>query len=227
MLGLAGLQARAATVPEPFKATYAVSFRGLSGGTLQMQWRRDTASGHYVFETKANPSTLARLVISGDAFERSTLENTSSGVRPLSWEANDGKSGDKGDGTLQFDWTTSSASGTYEGQPVNLTLEPGMQDRLSIQVSVMAALMNGHEPGTIAMINGDSIRHYSYTRGKTETVTTKLGAQEAIVYESTRPNSNRVSRVWHAPALGYLPVRAEQIRKGKVETVMELVALEK
>lgn len=224
-LGSAGPRAHAATVPEPFTATYAVTFRGLSGGTLQMQWRRDAQTGHYVFETRANPSTLARLVISGNAFERSTLEDTPAGLRPLSWELDDGKSGNKGDGRLLFDWSTGAATGSYEGQPVTLSLEPGMQDRLSIQVSVMAALLAGREPGTIAMINGDSIRHYSYTRGRTETVATRLGEEQAIVYESTRPNSNRISRVWHAPDLGYLPVRAEQIRKGKVETVMQLVSL--
>ena len=31
-----------------------------------------------------------------------------------------------------------------------------------------------------------------------------------------------MSRFWMAPSLEYLPVRAEQIRKGKVETVMVL-----
>lgn len=214
-------------LPQPFTATYAVTFRGISGGTLQMQWRPDGNSGRYIFETHARPSVLARLVVSSDAFERTLLETTADGVRPLIWEADDGKSGDKGDGRLEFDWSGNTVTGTFEGKPVRLPLEPGMEDRLSIQIGVMTALLRGEEPGTIAMINGDSIRHYTYTRGKTETVDTKLGKFETVTYESTRPNSNRVSRVWHAPELGYLPARAEQIRKGKVETVMVLVGLEK
>lgn len=212
-------------VPQPFVATYSVSFRGIGAGTLRMEWRRDGQSNRYVFETHANPSTLARLVVSDTAFERTTLELTDDGLRPLSWAADDGRSGEKGNGSLQFDWTAKIASGTYDGQPVKLPLEPGMQDRLSIQIGAMVALIGGHEPGTIAMINGDSIRHYTYTRGQSETVQSKLGALETIVYESTRPNSNRVSRVWHVPSLEYLPARAEQVRKGKVETVMTLIAL--
>jgi predicted GNAT superfamily acetyltransferase len=102
-----------------------------------------------------------------------------------------------------------------------------MEDRQSIQIGAMAALLRGEEPGTIAMINGDSVRRYTYTRTKTESVTTRMGTFESVVYESTRTNSNRVSRVWHASALGFVPVRAEQVRKGKVETVMELVALQR
>jgi len=216
----------APTVPQPFVASYAVTYRGLNGGTLRMEWRHD-GSNRYVFETSAKPSVLARLVVSADAFERTTLELTPQGLRPLTWEANDGRSGAKGDGKLQFDWNTNTVSGTYEGQPVTLALEPGMQDRLSIQIGVMAALAGGTEPGTIAMVNGDNIRHYTYTRGKTETVQSKLGPLETVVYESTRPNSNRLSRVWHVPSLEYLPARAEQIRKGKVETVMTLVELKR
>ena len=72
-------------------------------------------------------------------------------------------------------------------------------------------------------MNGDKTREYTYKRGDTEQLDTKIGKLETVIYESTRPGSNRVSKVWHAPKLEYLPVRAEQIRKGKVETVMQLV----
>lgn len=217
----------AATALQPFTATYAVSFRGISAGSLRMTLRHDASSGQYIFETSADPSALARLFVSSDASERSVLEMTPDGMRPISWVADDGKSGDKGDGKLQFDWNTKMVTGSFEGKPVALPLEPGVLDRQSIQIGAMAALLSGKEPGTIAMVNGNSIRHYTYTRVRTETVDTKLGKLETIVYESTRPNSSRVSRVWHAPSLEYLPVRAEQVRKGKVETVMVLTALER
>lgn len=212
-------------LPKPFVATYAVTFRGLNGGTLRMELRPDSQPRRYILETRANPSTLARLVISSDAFERTTLELTDKGLRPVLWELDDGKSGNKGDGRLEFDWTQNVASGTYEGQPVRLPLEQDMQDRLSIQLGVMTRLMQGQEPGTIAMVNGDSIRHYTYERKQTETIQSAVGDLDTIVYESTRPNSSRVSRVWHAPKLDYIAARAEQVRKGKVETVMTLTEL--
>ncbi len=215
-----------ATVPKPFVATYAVTFRGLNAGTLRMEFRHDSNPQRYVLETRANPSALASFVISSAAFERTILEVTPDGLRPVQWELDDGKSGNKGDGQLSFNWSDLTVSGSYEGQPVKLALEPGMQDRLSIQLGAMTSLLQGHEPGTIAMVNGDNIRHYTYKRGRAETVQSKLGALDTVVYESTRPNSNRISRVWHAPSLEFIAARAEQIRKGKVETVMTLIALE-
>jgi hypothetical protein len=214
-------------LPQPFTATYAVTYRGMGAGTLKMELRRDPQSGQYTFETRANPSLLARFAISRNAIESSVMEITSDGVRPLQWQMDDGKSGTQGDGSLVFDWSQGSVSGTYRDTPVALDAETRLQDRQSVQIQVMAALLSGQEPGTLPMVNDDEVRQYAYTRGESTTVDTKLGKVDAVVYESTRPGSSRVSRVWHAPSFGYVPVRAEQVRKGKVETVMTLVALER
>jgi hypothetical protein len=216
-----------APLPQPFTATYAVSYRGMGAGTLQMQLQRDPQSGQYTFETRANPSLLARFAISRDATERSVMEITSEGVRPLQWQMDDGKAGTQGDGTLAFDWSQGAVSGAYQDKPVALSTADNLQDRQSVQIQVMTDLLRGQEPGAIPMVNDDKIREYSYTRGDTAPIDTKLGKLDAVLYESTRPGSSRVSRVWHAPSLGFVPVRAEQVRKGKVETVMTLIALEK
>ena len=227
--GLLGIAAAHAEAPQlqPYVATYAVSYRGLEAGTITMHLTHDAGSNRYTFETRANPSMLARFVIGRDAVERTVVETTADGIRPLQWHLEDGKSGKDGDGDLSFDWNANKVSGEYEGKPVELATQAGLQDRLSIQLAVTAALVQGREPASIVMVNGDRTREYTYARGATAQVDTKLGKQDTIIYESTRPNSNRVSRVWHAPSLQFLPVRAEQIRKGKVETVMQLVALER
>jgi hypothetical protein len=212
---------------QPYVATYAVTYRGLDAGTLRMELSRDPQSNRYTFETRANPSVLARLMIGRDAIERTVFEPSNEGIRPIEWYLEDGKNGKDGDGHLTFDWTANKVVGEFEGKPVELPIQPGLQDRLSIQVAVSAALVQGREPASIVMVNGDKTREYSYARGASQQMDTKLGKLDTVIYESTRPGSNRVSKVWHAPSLEYLPVRAEQIRKGKVETVMVLVALER
>ena len=207
---------------QPFTATYAVTFRGIDAGTLHMQLHREADTEHLVYETRANPSMLARFVVSANALERSVMEVTPEGIRPLSWHLDDGRSGTKRDGALRFDWAQQSVSGEIEGQKVELGAVPRVQDRLSIQIEVMRALAQGAEPGTIPLIDDERIKEYTYKKAGTASLDTKLGKLDTVIYESTRPGSSRVSRVWHAPSLGYLPVRAEQIRKGKVETVMAI-----
>lgn len=216
-----------AAVPRPFSATYAVSYRGIGAGSITFDFARDAATGRYIYETHASPSTLARLFVSKAAMERSVMEIDDTGTRPIEWRLDDGKSGNEGDGELHFDWANNRVTGTVEGKPVELTAEPGTQDRSSISICVATALLRGIEPGTIPLIDDNRIKRYVYTKKEAATVDSALGKVETVLYESTREGgSSRTSRFWLAPSLEFLPVRAEQVRKGKVETVMVLQKLE-
>jgi hypothetical protein len=210
-----------AVTPAPYTATYAVRYRGLNAGLIHFELRIEEA-GKFVFGSRADPSPIARLFVGGDAVERTVMRIDAEGVRPLMWFAHDGRSGEKGDGSLTFFWNEGRVRGTVEGRAIELPTEPGLQDRLSIQVAVMTALLASREPGTIPMIADDEIKRYSYTRAGADRIRTRAGEFETVLYESTRPGSSRLSRIWHARELGYIPVRAEQLRNGKVETVMEL-----
>lgn len=213
-------------VPQPFTATYAVSYRGIGAGTITFKFSHDAATGRYTYETHPNPGVLARLFISKQAVERSVMEIDAAGTRPIEWQLDDGKSSKDGDGELHFDWSRNAVTGTVEGKPVDLTAEPGTQDRSSIQIAVTTALLRGVEPGTIALIDDNRIKRYIYTKKDQASVDSALGKVDTVIYESTREGgSSRTSRFWMAPSLEYLPVRAEQIRKGKVETVMVLQKL--
>ncbi|HKQ13858.1 MAG TPA: DUF3108 domain-containing protein [Steroidobacteraceae bacterium] len=216
-----------AAVPRPFSATYAVTFRGIGAGSITFDFARDAATGRYIYETHASPSTLARLFVSKAAMERSVMEIDGAGTRPIDWQLDDGKSGNEGDGELHFDWSRNRVTGTVEGKPVELTAEPGTQDRSSMQIAVTTALLRGVEPGTIPLIDDNRIKRYVYTKKENATVDSALGKLDTVLYESTREGgSSRTSRFWMAPSLEFLPVRAEQIRKGRVETVMVLQKLE-
>lgn len=213
----------AAAVPKPFSATYAVSYRGIGAGTITFTFSHDPATGRYTYETHPNPGVLARLFVSSAAVERSVMQIDDGGTRPIEWQLDDGKSSKAKDGELLFDWSHNTVTGTVEGEPVNLTAEPGTQDRSSIQIAVTTALLRGVEPGTIALIDDNRIKRYVYTKKEQATVDSALGKLDTVIYESTREGgSSRTSRFWMAPSLEYLPVRAEQIRKGKIETVMVL-----
>ncbi|WP_157071661.1 DUF3108 domain-containing protein [Steroidobacter denitrificans] len=211
-------------VPRAFAATYTVTYRGLGAGTITFTFAQDAAGGHYHFETRPHPSALARLFVSRRAVERSVMQIDSQGVRPLLWTLDDGTSGNK-DGELHFDWIDRRVSGEVEAEPVDLPIETGLQDRSSLQIAVSTALLRGRQPGTIPLVDDNRIKHYSYVLQGQERRSTKIGTLDTLMYESSRPGSSRVSRLWLAPKFDFLPVRVEQIRKGRTETVMELLSL--
>jgi hypothetical protein len=207
---------------EPFRATYSVSYRGLNAGNLVFTLRRLRDDDLWEYFSKPEPSFLARLVVSGDALETSEFELRDARVRPLRYRVEDGRSSSDDDVRLDFDWDRGTVEGLAKEQQVALELTPGMQDRMSIQVEVIAALAAGREPGTISMIDGDRVKNYTYTREGTERISTAEGSFDTVIYASTRPGSDRVARFWYARELGYVPVLGHQIRKGKLETIMKL-----
>jgi len=218
----------AAPAPRPFVAAYDVTYRGFGAGRLEFRLRHSGPGPRYIYESHARPSMLARLVISSKAHEWSLLRIDRSGVQPLSYQLDDGRSGEKDDVTLDFDWTSATVRGRVEGRAVELPVVPGLQDRMSIQIAVQTALLRGQQPGTIALLDEDRIKRYDYRELRHERITTPaVGEVDTVVFESSREGSSRVSRLWLAPDLDFVTVRAEQVRKGKVETVMVLSAYER
>ena len=216
-----------AEVPAPFAVTFLAEYRGIEGGTLTFVFAHDAATNQYSYETRVKPSVLARFFVSPEAVERSVMTIDETGVHPQAWRVEDGQSGNKEDGDLQFDWSQKHVRGTIKGKPVDLAAEPGLQDRISVQIAVMTALLRGTDPGTIPMVDDDHIKYYLYKKAGTVVLDTKIGKVDTVIYEGTRERSNRVSRFWLAPSLGYAPIRAEQERKGKIETVMTLLELKR
>src|SRR5262249_10572290 len=216
-----------AAAPAPFTATYSASYRGITGGLLTLTLKAED-SGHFSYETHVKPTFLAEFFVSDDAVEHSEFAMTDDGVKPISGTVSDGKSSTKGDGEAHFDWDKMTVTGKDGDKSFDLPLTAGVLDRMSIQVAVMQKLAAGREPGTVQLLDGDKIKDYVYTKIGTENLDTALGKLDTVIYESKRPNSkpnDRVSKFWYAPSLGYITVRAEQIRKQKVETVLVIKEL--
>ena len=209
--------------PEFYTATYDVRYKGFKVGSLIFELRPAAEENTYIYESRPKPGLLARLVVSPKAVERTVLQIDEEGVRPLTWISEDGTAATEDDGNYTFDWTAQQVTGTIEDKAVALPTEPGLQDRLSMQVAILTALLRDEPPVIITMIDEDRIKHYSYERQGTAEIDAAGDTYQTILYASTRPGSSRLKRIYHAPELGYLPVRFENFKDGNLQTVMELV----
>jgi hypothetical protein len=218
----------AASIPDlkPYRARYEVSYRGLVGGQIAASLQ-PASPDRWVYETQAFPNVLGRLAIGAEARERGTMLVTPDGVRPLSYEYDDGKSGDKKDIRLEFDWDAARVSGSAEGEPVDAAVTPGTQDTASVQAAMLRALARGKSPQTFTIVTSGKVRDYRYWSEGTARIRTALGEFDTVVWANQRDGSSRITRVWHAPELGFVPVQAIQFRKGRAEMQMQLVKLER
>ena len=148
-------------------------------------------------------------------------------MRPDRYRADDGSSKTARDISIDFDWEAGRATGVAEDKPVDVALEPGTQDDMSIQIALMYALLNNEQPSSLRLLDKNRIKEYVYTAEGTEHVKTALGDVDTVIYRSQRAGSSRVTRMWYAPSLGYVAVRGEQLRDGKREWRMEIKSLQR
>lgn len=208
--------------PQPFTAEYSIEWKGFRVGTSQLQFAT-APGGHYSYTSRIAARGIFRIAFPDAITQSSTFTFDDSGMpKPLSYRASDGSSGKERDVSLDFDWTGNRVSGVAEKQPVDVPLRPGTQDAMSVQIAMLRGVAADQAPKTFLMIEKDEITDYVYTSEGTARLSTALGDIDTIIWASRRPNSDKVTRLWCAPSLGYVPVRAERKRGTKTEWLMNI-----
>ncbi len=70
-------------------------------------------------------------------------------IVPEHFTGDDGTDSKRRDQDLVFDWEHGRVTGIAETQPVDLPLQPGLQDGMSVQVALIHALLAGHTPSRV------------------------------------------------------------------------------
>jgi hypothetical protein len=208
--------ASSATEPlvAPFVAEYDVRYGRIPGGTSRTVLSR--AGDGWAIETIVIATGIARVIAPGNIRQRSEFAFEAGVPRPKHYLFDDGTKRTDRDVRLEFDWQAGRVSGVAEDVAVDLALVAGLQDAATMTVLATALLRAGREPGTIAMIEKDEVKYYRHTLLRREKLATALGELETVVYRSTRDRSSRETLTWHAPALGFAVVQAQQLVKGKL-----------
>jgi Protein of unknown function (DUF3108) len=229
-VGLAALAASAADADvgelQPFRATYSIVWRSFDAGTSELKLQHDSDQ-QYIYSSRSNASGLFHAFFSNEISQTSWFTVTKDGVRPDRYRGDDGSSKTARDISLDFNWESGRATGVAEDKAVDVALEPGTQDDMSIQIALMYALLKNQPPSSLRLIDKNRIKEYVYTSEGAEHLKTAVGEFDTVVYRSQRAGSTRVTRMWYAPSLGYVPVRGEQLREGKREWRMDIRSLQR
>ncbi len=195
----------------PHTAQYKVKISLLSG-RLNTELR-ETEDG-YVATHIVKPTGLARLK-GGSMSVRSEFRTATDGVRPVAFRETDSIRNDP-ETNIRFDWTTNRAIGTVGEDDVNLQLAGLSHDNVSIQYELMHDLLNGKPDDTYVLFDVDKMRVANVRNVGTKSIKTRAGSYEAVGIQHQKEGSSRVTTLWCAAELGYLPVVIEQHRKGKL-----------
>jgi len=132
------------------------------------------------------------------------------------YSSTDTISRDKNKVSVQFDWDTGEARGTVDGEEVLSIMDDLAYDRVSIQYELMHDLLNKGPSQNYTMFEIDRLRHVNVRNIGVRKVDVPAGKFEVIGIQHQAEGSRRVTTLWCAEELDYLPVIIEQHRKGKL-----------
>jgi hypothetical protein len=209
--------------PAPFEAVYAWRWHDITVAVSTLRFEQVEGSSWRSISS-AEPRGLGRLYPIHPKLQ-SLMRIDAQGVRPLHYQAEDGTSGNSRGADVRFDWEAMHASGVYSGAAVDLALRPGVQDDLSVQIAMLAAVRAGHIPQNLSIIDKNTIRDYDYRLVGAERIDTALGSIDTTVYASQHPGSPRITRFWCAPSRGDVPLKIEQRIGEDVQWSMQIITL--
>ena len=209
----------------PFKARYAFYWHGMQAGTITFTLHH-TGGTAWMYESDTEPRGLFHLVPGAAVHISSRMIIDGDGVRPVHFEGVEGSATSLA-ALLDFDWQAMRVRGHMKEQPIDMALKPGVQDDLSVMISLLHSLELGAVPQGIALFDKNGIRDYDYSREGADTVATPFGRVAAEIYRSQKKHSPRRNLYWLAPAYGDVPIRAEQRRGEDLEWRMEIEQLDR
>lgn len=195
----------------PYEATYTTKLRGIK------------IKGVRKFESLGENSyrvswTAKALWMQLD--EWSEFEIVDKKVRPVSYHYTR-----KGLGTdrpihVYFDWPKMRASGAKGDKTYDFELMPGVLDKLSYQVQMQLDFLANPKQRAMhyTVANYSGLRDYRFDYANTETIDTRLGARETLVFQREKKDST--IKLWISPAQNYLPVKIEQEEDGESNVVL-------
>lgn len=211
---------------KPFVANYSITWHGMSAGTTQVKLER-LADGRWSYSSQSTARGLFRLAVPAELSSRSVFRIVDDKVLPETFVTWDGAKDDEKDQNIVFDWSTGRARGVAEKKKVDLPIQPGVLDTLSVQVALMHALLGGRTPDRFVLLDKDRVKEYLYTTQGRERVQTDVGTHDSVIFRSSRPTSKNGTYFWCAPELGYLPLKVERREGKEVQWSMRLRSVER
>lgn len=216
LLLLPMLNVTAAPAPvtlKPHRVEYNVEISILNGKLATVV--TSVGSG-FMANSVIEPVGLSKIVARGAIQESSYFLTDARGVRPEQYRSIDTLSTDDQAVTFDFNWREHTVEGMVNGEPIEFELDGRVHDRVSIQYQLMLDLLNGGASDQYFMLDGDELKRLEVKNIGSRTVKVPYGRFDVIGIQHGEKDSSRVTVLWCAKELDYLPVVIEQRRDGKV-----------
>jgi hypothetical protein len=168
-----------------------------------------TADGKYQFHSNSNTTGVAAMLRDDKIEEHGLWEMRGRDIIPLKYSyQHSGKHKQKAI-KLEFDWASWRVRNNAD--PVwEIEAEKGALDPMSSQIALMRDLLEGKRGDIVYRIPyKGKVQDYLLQYQGEEQLDTALGVLKTVKFRRQGSNKDRITTMWCAPALLYLPVRIE------------------
>ena len=123
---------------------------------------------------------------------------------------------------VDFDWSKRIAHMEFKHRKADVPIKAGALDEFSLQIAMMRDLKNKRKQLEYWIVEKGELRHYHFAILGTEKVETPAGVYETVKLKRIRKTNKRVTYMWCAPSLRYLPVKIMHIEKDGSAFTMRL-----
>ncbi|HET8707909.1 MAG TPA: DUF3108 domain-containing protein [Pseudomonadales bacterium] len=200
---------KAADAPvQEFSAEYSVNYNGASFGTTAQQLLKRKGDKVWTFNSTVDGPLVG-------VEEQADFTWQGCVTRPVQYTFDRSGIGPSKTVNILFDWDKNLAHYKTKKESGDYSLQPGVMDKLSLQLAVRCQLIQGKTDLNFISADEDGLNATPFVVEGDETVHTELGDLKTVKIKRVRPNSNRETYVWLAPSHDYLMVKSLQIEKQK------------
>ncbi len=205
----------------PYTALYDARGSGLSASN-HMTLSATDSSGRIELRSVSKARGLARLFKHDPIVEYTLFEEIDGKLCPIEYHYLFNNSGSKRNAWIIFDREKFVAKSLYKTVTVELDIRSDHVDRMLETLVFRSDLISGKIAEKYSFVERNSLREAVYEKIGTETVKTKAGNFDTVMYRRQRVGSSRSAIIWFAPELEYLPVQMRHFKGDKATGTVTL-----
>lgn len=198
---------------QPFTASYKFTIDSklgtLNGSATRTLEKTGTNSYRYVFAATAplaSATETSNFTFDGKTVTSSTYEQKSK----VAWFS-------KLVG-VNFDWKNNTAKGTRDGKEAQYALKPGTLDSLNMEIQVRRDLNDDGKTKDYWLASAKDMSSLQFESQGEEVLDTPIGKLKTIKLKRMN-QGERVTTMWLAKDLGYMPAKVQQNDDGNLYTI--------
>lgn len=215
----------------PFYALYSVSHLGIPVANAELSLEA-ISDQQYLYRSVTTPVGVSSWFFSEKRSEQTLFEFKAGKLKPLNYRYQLEGGSHPREVRVDFDWTRLRATNTAANHSWRMAIPDNAVDKLSVQLALTLALQAQSEPALsqvyeYPVADGGHLKTYRFENHGYASVETPVGHYRALrlVGRQQYPG-NRLTELWLAPSLGYLPIRIDQAQGGMGSALMHLEKIE-